>query len=104
METSASRKVGNMVTRSDRLAGYVTEGTPDAGRPAELLCTDHIGTYVVPFPCRYENGMWRNIGTGERIEAEVVGWRAFPARAGTGHRSRPATADVMEQVPPDPLP
>ncbi len=73
-----------MVTRSDRLAGYVTEGMPGPDLLVELLCMDHIGTYVLPYPCRYEGGAWHNGGTGERIQAEVVGWRSLPAtdRAG----------------------
>jgi hypothetical protein len=64
-----------MVTRSERLNGYTTEGIPGEGLH-ELLCLDHIGTYVVPFPCRYETGAWRNGETGEPIEAQVAGWRA----------------------------
>jgi hypothetical protein len=42
-------------------------------RPVELLCVDHIGTYVVPYPCRRVE--WRNVETNEVIEADVAGWR-----------------------------
>jgi hypothetical protein len=85
-----------MVTRSDRLAEYVGEGNPEPQRLVEVLCTDHIGTYVLPFPCRYEGGSWRNGGTGETIQAEVVGWRSL--RAGPPARRTPRA----EQPWPDP--
>jgi hypothetical protein len=45
-------------------------------RILELLCEDHVGTYVVPFLCRWRSGDWKNVETGERIEAVVIGWRA----------------------------
>jgi hypothetical protein len=71
-----------MVTRSDRLADFETDGKPEPAWLVEVLCADHIGTYVLPFPCRYEDGSWRNGGTGETIQAEVAGWRSF--RTGSG--------------------
>lgn len=40
-----------------------------------LLCEDHNGTYVLPFPCRWADGAWRSTTTGSRIEVNVVGWR-----------------------------
>jgi hypothetical protein len=40
----------------------------------ELLCQDHVGTYVLPFLCRWD-GAWRNGATGGVIAAEVLGWR-----------------------------
>lgn len=45
-------------------------------RPLELLCEDHIGTYVVPFPCQWMSQYWQSAETGERILATVLGWRA----------------------------
>jgi hypothetical protein len=41
----------------------------------ELLCEDHIGTYVIPFLCRWRDGAWRTLDNHNRIEATVVGWR-----------------------------
>jgi hypothetical protein len=47
----------------------------------ELLCVDHYGTYVVPFPCRRAEDAWRNHETNEVIEAKVAGWRLSRGRA-----------------------
>ena len=41
----------------------------------ELLCEDHNGTYVLPFPCLWVDGVWRSTSTDLRIEAKVIGWR-----------------------------
>jgi hypothetical protein len=77
-----------MVTRIDRLAGYVTDGMPGPEQLVEVLCADHIGTYVLPFPCRYEDGSWRNGGTGEQIEAKVIGWRSRREQGGSPQPQR----------------
>jgi hypothetical protein len=65
-----------MARRQQRLDAFVHEGEPPADRPVELLCEDHVGTYVVPFPCQWSSGDWTNVKTGERIDATVIGWRA----------------------------
>jgi len=64
-----------MVTRSERLGDFVTDRDPAPDLSVQLLCEDHVGTYVVPFPCRRAEGAWRNARTGEAIDAVVVGWR-----------------------------
>src|SRR5262245_61357278 len=64
-----------MATRQQRLDAFVHEGDPPADRPVELLCEDHIGTYVVPFLCQWSSGVWKNVETSERIDAIVIGWR-----------------------------
>ena len=64
-----------MATRQQRLNDFGQDGDPPAGEPIELLCEDHIGTYVIPFPCRWEDGAWRSETSGYPIEAKVVGWR-----------------------------
>jgi hypothetical protein len=64
-----------MATRNERLSEFVTDCDPPPELSVELLCEDHVGTYVVPFPCRRQNGAWLNGATGEPIEAHVVGWR-----------------------------
>jgi hypothetical protein len=64
-----------MVTRQRRMDDFDSDGEPPAGEPTELLCEDHNGTYVLPFPCRWVDGAWRSITSGLRIEAHVVGWR-----------------------------
>src|SRR5258707_1229221 len=40
-----------MVTRQQRLNDFESNGQPPAGELMELLCEDHNGTYVLPFPC-----------------------------------------------------
>ena len=61
--------------RQQRLDEFGEGGEPPAGEPVELLCEDHVGTYVLPFPCRWMDGAWRNFASGQPIEARVVGWR-----------------------------
>ena len=64
-----------MATRQQRLDDFGGVGEPPAGVPIELLCEDHVGTYVIPFPCHWTEGAWRGLASGEPIEATVVGWR-----------------------------
>jgi hypothetical protein len=66
-----------MATRVGRLAEFTTEEEPQSGSDVELLCEDHNGTYVLPFPCHRSDGVWRNTRTGENVQAEVVGWRSW---------------------------
>ena len=62
-------------SRQQRLDDFGEEGEPPTGEPIELLCEDHVGTYVIPFPCEWADGAWRNVKSGQPIEARVVGWR-----------------------------
>ncbi len=64
-----------MATRQARIDDFIHEGVPPADQPLELLCEDHIGTYVIPFLCRWRSGAWQNVDTSGPIEATVVGWR-----------------------------
>lgn len=64
-----------MATRQERIDAFTHEGTPPSDQPQEILCEDHIGTYVIPFQCRWCDGVWRGLDTDDRIEATVVGWR-----------------------------
>jgi hypothetical protein len=63
-----------MVSRQQRMDDFDL-GEPPAGEPIELLCEDHNGTYMLPFPCRWADGAWHGIMSGVRIEANVLGWR-----------------------------
>jgi hypothetical protein len=63
-----------MATRQDRIDEFSTSTPPD-GLPVELLCEDHAGTYLLPFPCRWMDGAWHNVASGALIDARVVGWR-----------------------------
>jgi hypothetical protein len=65
-----------MATRQERIDVFIHEGEPLPGVPFELLCEDHVGTYVIPFLCRWSNGAWHSVATSSRIEATVIGWRA----------------------------
>ena len=64
-----------MVTRQHRIADFDSDGDPPAGYRMELLCEDHNGTYVLPFPCLWVDGLWRSTRSDHRIEAKVIGWR-----------------------------
>ena len=64
-----------MVTRQQRLDDFDSAGEPPAGELMELLCEDHNGTYVLPFPCCWSDGVWRSVRSDREIEANVVGWR-----------------------------
>ena len=75
----------HVATRQQRMDAFVHEGEPPADSLLELLCEDHVGTYVLPFACRSESGDWTNAETGARIEASVVGWRVHETEA--RHRS-----------------
>jgi hypothetical protein len=66
-----------LVTRQERIDDFVHEGSPPSDQPLQIVCEDHVGTYVIPFPCRWRDGMWENAKTSRRIEATVVGWRAL---------------------------
>jgi len=64
-----------MVTRQQRLNDFHSNGPPPAGELMELLCEDHNGTYVLPFPCRWVDGVWRSLRSNHQIDANVIGWR-----------------------------
>jgi hypothetical protein len=64
-----------MATRQDRLNEF-SQATPPSGEALELLCEDHSGTYLLPFLCQWNDGVWRNSKTGATIEANVLGWRS----------------------------
>jgi hypothetical protein len=70
-----------MVTRSARLDGFITDVAPLPDAVVELLCEDHVGTYLLPYPCRGTAEGFRNEYSGELIEAHVVGWRAPQERS-----------------------
>jgi len=64
-----------LATRATRLDEFITDAMPDADMLVELLCEDHVGTYLLPFLCRSTpEGYW-NEETGELITGSVAGWR-----------------------------
>jgi hypothetical protein len=65
-----------VATREQRLSEFTTDREPPSDLAVQVLCEDHVGTYVLPFLCRRDEQSWRNMRTGEVIEADVIGWRA----------------------------
>ncbi len=65
-----------MTTREQRLGEFITDRDPPSDLAVQVLCEDHIGTYLLPFLCRRHEQSWRNMRTGEVIEADVIRWRA----------------------------
>jgi hypothetical protein len=64
-----------MATRQARIDASIHDGLPPADQQLELLCEDHVGTYVIPLLCRWSGGRWQSVDTSNPIEATVVGWR-----------------------------
>jgi hypothetical protein len=87
-----------MVTRIERLSGFSTGAALD-DIPLELLCEDHRGTYVLPYPCIRSGADWRNAATTERIKADVIGWRLHKVDApGLGRNVRPVQRGDSDAV------
>nr|WP_247654106.1 hypothetical protein [Microvirga sp. HBU67558] len=70
-----------MVTRTARLKDFTTDGYPGCGLPVQVLAEDHVGTYILPFPCARMNGEWRNGTTGEAVQASIIAWREFRVKS-----------------------
>jgi hypothetical protein len=66
-----------MATRDHRLNEF-DQGPPPSGQPLQVLCEDHSGTYLLPYPCHWSEGTFFNSAFGTVIDARVVGWRAAP--------------------------
>jgi hypothetical protein len=64
-----------MAQRRERIDAFDHEGSPPLDQPLEILCEDHLGTYIIPFLCQWSDGVWQNVKTRRYIEATVVGWR-----------------------------
>src|SRR5690606_41524227 len=61
--------------RRRRLDDFTTDGAPRTDAMYDLLCEDLVGTYPLPFPCRWVGGVWRSAESQAAIEGRVVGWR-----------------------------
>jgi hypothetical protein len=79
----SSSRHQKLASFNDRIAEFIADRFPDDESPVELLCVDHNGTYVIPFPCHRVEDAWRNFKTHEIIEADVAGWR-LRGRKATG--------------------
>jgi hypothetical protein len=69
-----------MATRSARIEQFTVDHDAPEGTLARLLCEDHVGTYTIPFPCRWSAGAWLNARTGEPLDTDVIGWREWENR------------------------
>jgi hypothetical protein len=61
-----------MAARQERIDAFIHEGSPPTDQPLEILCEDHVGTYVIPFLCQWTEGTWQNAKTRRRIEVVVM--------------------------------
>jgi hypothetical protein len=64
-----------MASRQARIAEFPSESDRPTGQLFDVLCEDHNGTYLLPYPCRWRNGVWWNDAVSEPVEAKVIGWR-----------------------------
>ena len=65
-----------MATRQERIDAFTHQGVPPADQPLELLFEDHVGTYVIPFLCRWSSG-WHSVqpnrSEGHRLARALTG-------------------------------
>jgi hypothetical protein len=66
-----------MTARASRLEQFIVDREAAEGTLGKLLCEDHVGTYTIPFPCRWSEGAWLNERTREPIDVDVIGWREW---------------------------
>jgi hypothetical protein len=64
----------SMVTRAERSQDFIIDADPPFGGVVEVLCEDHVGTYLLRFLCRSTPEGLRNERTGELIEGRVIDW------------------------------
>ncbi len=83
-----------MATRAGRVAEFTADKEPPQDMAVVLLCEDHNGTYVLPFPCHRQKGAWLNLETGEDVQVAVIGWRAWEDHRKT--RTRQGSANGHE--------
>ncbi|ALK08835.1 hypothetical protein [Blastochloris viridis] len=79
---TSARSGGRFAARMKRLADFPGDGPPPVDEACELLCEDHVGTYVLPYLCWWVDGTWRQAGTGEPVMAGVVAWRKWSGGGG----------------------
>ena len=75
-----------MVQRADRLANFNTDSDPAPDTMVQVLCQDHVGTYLLPFLCSMTDRGWVNAATFLPIQTDVIGWRLASLR--TAHHNR----------------
>jgi hypothetical protein len=61
-----------MATRQQRINAFIHEGDPPADQPLELLCEDHVRTYVIPFLSAVERAGMSGLIEGQKVSFDVV--------------------------------
>lgn len=75
-----------MALRAERIAEFICDRPPEDGDKVQLLCEDHVGTYVLPFACLWSGTGWTNATTMACIDAAVLGWRPLQPAAWRARR------------------
>ena len=71
-----------MVRRNARISQFISDRLPSADSKVQVLCEDHVGTYTLPFLCRWTDGDgWMSSISQEVVEVAVLGWREPPSGA-----------------------
>src|SRR5260370_36214025 len=71
---SLSRPLASTCYMPSSLFGWTGESW-SGSTLLEVLCADHVGTYVIPFLCRSSSGAWHHMHTSQPNEATGVVWR-----------------------------
>jgi hypothetical protein len=70
-----------LVTWQERIDDFIHEGSPPTDQLFQILCEDHVGTYVIPFPCQTQKPAdalklwWLVGGLLTKLSAELSGFQ-----------------------------
>ena len=77
-----------MALRAERIAEFTSDRPPAKGVKVQLLCEDHVGTYMLPFLCLWTETGWANAATRDSVGADVLGWRPPQVPTWSSRRDR----------------
>ena len=77
-----------MVQRAERIAEFTCDQPPADGVQVQILCEDHVGTYMLSFLCLWTDAGWANAATMDCVGADVLGWRLPQVPTWSSHRER----------------
>lgn len=63
-----------VISRQQRIAQF-NQSEPPYMEGCMLLCEDHIGTYLLPFACKWDGLNWSPVERDSPLEVRVVGWK-----------------------------
>ena len=69
-----------MAARQERIDAFIHEGSPPADQPLEILCEDHVGTYVIPPTYRSRGDRLAGTKTKSALNLEVLSRSFAPVR------------------------